>query len=558
MRSSSRRAIALLLGCAGILLAILWLRAATTQSRRQHSEDVAPAGLPTNERSGISSADLTETRVSLGPSTPGASTSTPARLDETRKTGSFVATFLEEDGTPIRSDSAAWLDLTNAAGQRRMAGHEDRGMSERFALRDLPLGTYSATAYVYLHRMAVELEELTASRPDVVKEFRLPRLPALAVTVVTPDGRPFRSACRELGAPEFLLQILPVATRDSPGPRFDAMRGSGADPVGIGEFWEAASDRPATEMGTLLLHADPPVYVSLILGTAVLQTKRVERGTSEVKFELSVQDATAALSSLHVHVRDEATALPVDDALVALRCGESQTLGARTNTSGEVTLEPVLPGLSIFLCTKSEYATSRMDLEIAPGQAADLDVRLARPLDVEVHVFSPEGRPCSASFRVMRSVDDSKRRFEAIRTITSTTDGNLVVPDLEHGTYLLGDAQGSLRDSSRFREDSTELVTANVVIDTTSGVPAPIDVRLSKAVTLWIRSPPGDPVDLEFEVTDARDLPVCSDRFDLPWPRCARLAPGTYRVRFKDSGGKILEEKEVVLVASPVDLTFGG
>jgi hypothetical protein len=153
-------------------------------------------------------------------------------------------------------------------------------------------------------------------------------------------------------------------------------------------------------------------------------------------------------------------------------------------------------------------------------------------------------------------MDAGERRFEAIRVITSTSDGNLVVPDLERGIYVLTDGQGGWRED-RFHEDRPEIVPPDVVIDTTSGVPPPIDVRLSNGVTLWVRSPPGDPADLEFEVNDARDLPLFSDRFDLPFPRCLHLAPGTYRVRFKNSSGTVLEEKVVELLASPVEVTFG-
>jgi hypothetical protein len=36
------------------------------------------------------------------------------------------------------------------------------------------------------------------------------------------------------------------------------------------------------------------------------------------------------------------------------------------------------------------------------------------------------------------------------------------------------------------------------------------------------------------------------------------LAPGKYRVTFKDSRGKVLQEKEVSLESSPVEVAFGG
>jgi hypothetical protein len=126
------------------------------------------------------------------------------------------------------------------------------------------------------------------------------------------------------------------------------------------------------------------------------------------------------------------------------------------------------------------------------------------------------------------------------------------------GIYLLRGSNSGLRDPNRFSEDRTELVPPNVLVDTTSDSPPSVDVRLSEAVTLWIRSPAGDPVDLEFEVVDDRGLPVCGERFDLPWPRCLRLAPGKYRIRFKDSSGKVLQEKEVALESSPVEVMFGG
>ncbi len=472
-----------------------------------------------------------------------------------RTTGSFVGTIVEEDGSPLPPQTAAWIDFRDLAGARKLGTPED----DRIVLRDLPLGTYAATVYAYARRMAADRIELTTSQPDVVKEFRLPRLPSLVVSVVTPDGRPFYAARIASKAPDFLHEIVPVATREPPGPRFEAMRGDGTDPVGVGEFWASEPSkeyRAPTVMGTLMLHAELPVYVNLILGQVAIQSKRVERGATEVTFVLSLEDAAAALPSLRVHVLDDVTSLPVDDAKVVLGCGRRGGVVGRTDPAGDATLDPVLPGKFTLLCDKEGYARTIREVELEPGKSMDLAVRLVRPLEVEVHVLGPDGKPCAASVGVAQLHKDSRYSLQHIEVLKSNAHGNCMLRGLERGIYVLGNPNGGFTDPNRLVEGP--LAAANVLLDTTSGEPSQVEVRLSKAVTLWIRSPPGDPVDLEFEVTDARNLPVWSQRFDLPWPCCLRLAPGSYHVRFRDSTGKVLQEKAVELVASPVEVSFGG
>jgi len=239
--------------------------------------------------------------------------------------------------------------------------------------------------------------------------------------------------------------------------------------------------------------------------------------------------------------------------------GARTGLDGDTDSSGELTFASALPGRFPLMCSKDGYAKCDRDPELRPGQASNLTIRLSRPVSFEAWVYSPEGRPCAATLGVMLLRDPSRKyRIQIVDVASSEADGHLVVDSLERGIYLLADKACGRRNPDQLREEGSELVAPNVLVDTSSSIPPPVEVRLSKAVTLWIRSPPGDPADLEYEITDARDLPVSAGRFDLPWPQCYRLAAGTYRVRFKDSSGRILEERRVSLSDAPVEVTFGG
>jgi hypothetical protein len=196
-------------------------------------------------------------------------------------------------------------------------------------------------------------------------------------------------------------------------------------------------------------------------------------------------------------------------------------------------------------------------LDLQPGQVSDVTVRLPQPVGVEVRVYSPEGAPCAAKLGVMRLRSPSEKyRIRRVDVVKSDADGRLFIANLEPGIYLLADQAAGQRDAGMNDEGRPESVPPNVVVDTTSGVAAPVDVHLSPAVTLRIHPPAGDPSDLEFEIVDARELPVWTERFDLPWPRRFHLAKGEYRVRFTDSTGTILQEKKVTLIAEAVDVTF--
>ena len=545
------------LGCAGILLGILLLhRGSSPAVQPTTTRSIARTSAPEAAAEIQDRVDGTVSRVSESPAITAGDDGEFVLRQPKRTTGSFAGRIVELDGSPIQS---VWpdrgIDLVDPVGKR----YRSKPQGERFVVRDLPLGAYTAAASAFARRMAIERIELTESRPDAEVEFRLSRMTTIAVTVTTPEGRPFRKALLDSAARRVLSTIVAVATRDSPGTRIRSFRYSAPYLIGIGEFWDSLGlrgRRPADELGILVLHAELPAYVSLVLGQTVVQTKRVEPGTSEVTFVESVEDAAAMLGSVRVRVLDELTSSPVEAASVTV--STSTTAYQPTDAQGEVTLGPVRPGQTQLICIKDGYAKSNKDLEIQPGSPREVIVRLSRPQSFEARVSSPDGQPCSATLGVMRLREPGHlSAIQIVGVAESGADGRIVVDNLERGIYLLADRNAGHRTPEEVSDDRPEFVTPNVVVDTTSGSPPPIEVRLSKAVTLWLRPPPADPVDVAYEITDAHDLFVSADRFDLPWPRCFRLAAGTYRVRFRDSTGKLLEEKEVSLVRDPVDVTFG-
>ena len=536
------------------LIALLCLRVGST--RELLTTPARPPATPpaVRDEASIAETGSREPRAPVEPAAPAGFDPSPPPAPTGKWTGSFTAKLLEDDGSPIPFGD--WVAVVDATGRRRTT---DRN-SDVFVFPELPFGIYSAIGYAHLHRMLTEPFELTPEHPDLVRELRLTRLAAVFVSVVTPDGRPFLAARREAGAPDFLHEILPIATRESPGRTFDPDRRGGNDPIAVGELWYGSdSERREhpTRMGKLALHADFPVFVNLVLGHFVIETKRVDRGTEEVTFVLSLEQAAALLPSLRVQVLDEVTSRPVDTARVTLHCGRRESVDGHTSASGEATLAPVLPGRFMLDCNKEGYATSRQDVELAPGAAADITLRVSRPLTVEARVISPDGYPMPATLGVMwLRIPTGRDRIQRVNLVSSDAEGRLLIPNLVRGVYLLADPNANQRDPSTTRDDRFDCVPANVILDTTSGSVGPIDVQLRKGVTLRIRPPPGDPADLEFEITDSRELPVFRARFDLPYPRRFCLAPGTYRIRFRDSTGRVLQEKEATLVSSPVEVAF--
>jgi hypothetical protein len=254
-------------------------------------------------------------------------------------------------GQPI----AGWdpyVSLSDAAGQRLGTGV---GQDGRYSIAGATPGSWTLACGAVFYRGTSVTVELTADQPVVRRELVLERAVVLPIRGVAPDGHPFWEAAREAGGLS-PLDLLPVATEEPPGASLPEADGLHNDHVGVGNFWDYGPPRAGlgpTHIGVVVLDGGLPVYVSLLFGTQVLETQRVEPGTSEVTFVLAVETLARTRSTLKLRAVDAGTGEPLAGTVwVAGQTGSGPQGRARVRRllelepgAGRVRGERVLPGL---------------------------------------------------------------------------------------------------------------------------------------------------------------------------------------------------------------------
>jgi hypothetical protein len=515
----------------------------------------------------LSQPDTATSRVAGSEARSVVESSDPSRTQTEARVQTMVyGRLLEQDGMPIRDSSWARVYLVARTGQRWNADASQGG----YAFAGLPLGTYDVVVRAHAHRTAQETLELSLDQPEMKKDFRLSRAVNVRVQVVTPGGQPFFEAFRSFSSNwrEIMAaqDILPIATQDPPGGRSLEFAGSRNDPIGVGQFQQSDPTRevlPPACTGILILQCDLPVYASLVLGQAVLQTKQVAPGAQEVVFVLTPEDVHASLGSLQVQVLDATTSAPIREAYVTLHGGlpDSRSLErihrAETDAQGVARIAPALAGRFTLLIAKGGSESWTRKVEIEPGVLNDLGtVVLGAGTMVEVHVVDGLGNPTRANFLLSEISDGARANDSAFRRfLTSDPAGTMKLFGLGRQRYVLRSSDYEAWNVPANSE--TPWISGNVVIDPAASSDRPLEVRLQPAVPLVIRVEGVPANKLGFLVIDAQGLPLVENRFSDPGPRRLQLPAGSYRVDLCDAESKVLAERSVTLASEPVELSIG-
>lgn len=101
---------------------------------------------------------------------------------------------------------------------------------------------------------------------------------------------------------------------------------------------------PADLIGRLELQVDPPVHVALMLRQQVLSQQVVAPGTTDVVFQLALDDVRGRFGSIRFSLVSAATQLPLSGADVQLRDARSGGVIGAPPHGSEVELAGVSPG----------------------------------------------------------------------------------------------------------------------------------------------------------------------------------------------------------------------
>lgn len=455
--------------------------------------------------------------------------------------------LLDTAGTVIRGREHAGVSFYDSTGRRSTADAGDG----TYAISGLSPDSYVISARAEGYRGADETLDLLPGQAMVRKDLTLSPAVTLKIRVHTPDGRNLRDVQMERKASMGERVLVPVATREPPGSRFDEIGGALNNPFGVGHFWNNGprfDELPSGYFGILVLDVDPPVYASLVHYHSVLETKRVEPGQDEVTFVVSPEDLAAHVATIRVKVVDADTQRPIEGARLLLMGGTYFGAdGPSTDASGIATIEKREPGRFDARISAKGYEGFRRSIVADPGVVTDLGVvALEGEIGVEARVVDGQGSPVSAEFN-LGVVDPVTREIDLERQTAYRADGSgvLKLAGLGRRLYVLRTRNhegGSDREGA-----ATTWVSGNVLLDTRGGPVVGLVIRLQPAALLVLRVTGEPAYGLRFRVTDPEGWVLVSSRFYGSAPRRLKLPSGTYRVALLDSQGKDLTEREVTL-----------
>lgn len=455
---------------------------------------------------------------------------------------------------PIQGASSARVSFVDHAGQRRSSDAKQEGAYE---LHELEYGTYWVTASADGYRSLEEKFELKPNQPRMVKDFTLQKAVQLRIRVTTPEGKDLFEVLKQTAAPLGTRLLVPIATREPPGKRFNEVAGSLNDKLGVGQFQDhgpRADGLPPGCMGLLLLDCDLPVCVSLVYHHVVLQTKLVGKGEDEVGFVLSPAELFASQATIRLCVIDAETRQPIERARVMLSGGSYASAGVATDAQGVAAIDRREPGLFDLQVWAKGYESSRTLIDALPGEITDLGtVALESEVGVEGRVLDLESHPRAASFS-LGIIDPVDRvvHWSKQQRFTSSGDGSFAIHGLGRREYVIRTGNHDAVDAGEW--EGIRWVSGNLSLDTRAGSITGLELRLRRASKLVLRTAATTVEWMGFRVVDEHGIELVGGRFHGSEPRALALPAGSYRILLLDRQGAVLSERVLELGADTLEL----
>jgi hypothetical protein len=314
-------------------------------------------------------------------------------------------TVRDEEHRPVSEAEVRWIDDLGRATRSSL-------YEGAYLVPDLQLGHYLVQVSGVRWRLQEFDVELPSAPAFQERELRVQANPELLVRVRERDGRAWPHCD---GERRTLLQCLQVhLSRTAPAEELQSAASLDESNAGLGTFLgrrpsaPSSSDAPVDSIGTLELAQDPPAFVSLALGTAVVASARVERVSPEIAFTLALEDLRANFAGLRLRIVRADDRTPVANASAWLDAnGHTSFHASRTDAQGRLEIADIPPGLGELSLQGPNRVRRDLVVRFQRGRVLDLgDVVLASQPRQPVRLEFP-GDPQPVRFALESEVPGS-------------------------------------------------------------------------------------------------------------------------------------------------------
>jgi hypothetical protein len=297
--------------------------------------------------------------------------------------------------------------------------------------------------------------------------------------------------------------------------------------------------------GELHLAEPPPLVGSLLLRHVLLQSQRIEPGQSELVFTLSVEDLAAAFGTVRLRLLDGVTGAPLTGTAVRLATAQGGGMANKPDADGRVVIEQALPGLGCLQASAKDRESLWLYVRVPPGGTVDLgDITLTAVAKIRGVVVDAAGKPVAGA--QVQWTDLDRRTWPqplvTRRSATCEADGTFEL----YGT-------GTHRHVVRAFDRDGGVGYAQV--DARSGAPAPVEIRLTKATNVALRTNFDQTVGYTVSALDAARVPVAVIWFDPGYRlRSFLLPPGRYTLEIHDARDGLVRSQSLQVAGEPLTI----
>lgn len=396
---------------------------------------------------------------------------------------------------------------------REHGGRIDQG---EYVVLDLHPGRYWVRAKGFESRVVGTEQQLTILDGESERRLDLIHAPAqvLEVSVVTRGGKAFDA----YGDAWFHASVTVIATTEAPRTLY-----RGQPLARLGGIRDAAM---GTSWGRLVFDSLDSVYVSLMIGQAVVLTEHVPTGVPSVTVTIDAETLTALGAGLRLRVVDGSTGAPIHGAWCDIP-GSWRS----TDTDGRAAYILCAPGSTQLRIRAAGYEPLKLEIDLPPSETTDLGQVTMRPS------FRASGHVSGLNAGAWATI--SAKRVDSATGRTKAYDASMTIRyrhafalDLAPAIYVLlafgGDGRGT-RSS------------ANHLVDLRDGSLQDLSIELFPIARVLLRPDGPDWEGADFVVMDGAGLQRTQGTLRGSRPMTLWLPPDDYVLHVQRPGMPALE-----------------